>query len=77
MAHLMLQVRQQLTAEIVGYLTSTGNYNSNAGAMGIIETVDSSGDFDAIKGEVAKMHEMTDEAHRTQPTPPTQVQGVV
>ena len=31
---------------------------SNAGAMGIIET--SSGDFDAIKGEVAKMHEMTD-----------------
>ena len=31
---------------------------SNAGAMGIIET--SSGDFDAIKGEVAKMQEMTD-----------------
>ena len=31
---------------------------SNSGAMGIIET--SSGDFDAIKGEVAKMHEMTD-----------------
>ena len=31
---------------------------SNAGAMGIIET--SSGDFDAIKVEVAKMHEMTD-----------------
>ena len=31
---------------------------SNAGAMGIIET--SSGDFDSIKGEVAKMHEMTD-----------------
>lgn len=31
---------------------------SNAGAMGIIET--SSGDFDAIQGEVAKMHEMTD-----------------
>ena len=31
---------------------------SNAGAIGIIET--SSGDFDAIKGEVAKMQEMTD-----------------
>jgi enoyl-[acyl-carrier protein] reductase II len=27
---------------------------SNSGAMGIIET--SSGEFDAIKGEVAKMH---------------------
>ena len=31
---------------------------SNAGGLGIIET--SSGDFDAIKGEVAKMHELTD-----------------
>ena len=31
---------------------------SNSGAMGIIET--SSGEFDAIKGEVAKMHELTD-----------------
>lgn len=30
---------------------------SNAGGLGIIET--SSGDFDAIKGEVAKMHELT------------------
>ena len=31
---------------------------SNAGGLGIIET--SSGDFDAIQGEVAKMHELTD-----------------
>ena len=31
---------------------------SNSGAMGIIET--SSGEFDAIKGEVAKMHYLTD-----------------
>ena len=31
---------------------------SNAGGLGIIET--SSGDFDAIKGEVAKMRELTD-----------------
>ena len=31
---------------------------SNSGAMGIIET--SSGEFDAIKGEVAKMHDLTD-----------------
>jgi len=31
---------------------------SNSGAMGIIET--SSGEFDVIKGEVAKMHELTD-----------------
>jgi enoyl-[acyl-carrier protein] reductase II len=31
---------------------------SNAGAMGVIET--SLGDFDAIRGEVAKMHQITD-----------------